>query len=115
MIADGVRNVPQRNADIPHNKGKYMADTTKLASTFRAWRVTFAVPTEHLVRAVARCMDLGVQPRACGYQEEEVLFSITIPCGSCDHPKSVVDEHLKGFHAQIVNAVRVELICPLSS
>ena len=58
-----------------------MADTTKLAGTFNAWRLTIGVQPRYLDKALKRCKELGLDPRVCGYQGDGdvgVLFSVFV-------------------------------------
>jgi hypothetical protein len=91
-----------------------MADTTKLAGTFKAWRATIGVQPKYLVRTVSRCEDLGLQPRLISYDNgyKVITLSVTIPCSVCAIPcRNFTETHLKEFHALLLHAVQVNMIC----
>jgi len=91
-----------------------MAYTTKLASTFKAWRLTIGVPPEHIGGAIMRCMELGLQPKPCAFQDGRVLFSVTVPCNVCkDAVRDFTEGPLKSFHAAVFHGIEVKLICPI--
>ncbi len=92
-----------------------MADTTRLAGTFEAWRLTIGVKSHYLEDALKHCKGLGLDPRVCGYQEEVgILFSIVVPSCVCKHPEPhFMAKEMRPFHGALVHAVKVQLICPL--
>lgn len=91
-----------------------MTDTTKLACTFKAWRLVIGLDPNQLGVVIKRCLDLGLKPKPCGYQDDWVLVSVTIPCGVCNSPvQDFTQKWLKPFHAAVVHGTTVELICPL--
>ncbi len=95
-----------------------MADTTKLAGTFEAWRFTVGVYPKDLEDVLKFCERLGLQPKVCGFQDKHVLFAVTIPLFSMisvgmQSPSDFVNKALRGFRAATFHGVKVELICPL--
>jgi len=91
-----------------------MADTTKLAGTFEAWRLTIGVKNLHLEAALKRCEELGLQPKVCGYQKKVgILFSVTVPCCVCKDPQPYfMAIEMCPFRGALVHAIKVWLICP---
>jgi hypothetical protein len=110
---NGIWSVFQNEIPIFWKKGEcIMADKTKLASTFEAWRIIIGPTTEHLDSTMSRCEDLGLQPKPCGYQEQRVCISVTIPCHACPIPEFFINEYLPSFHVALFHAIKVKLICP---
>ncbi|MFA5935072.1 MAG: hypothetical protein WC827_04260 [Candidatus Paceibacterota bacterium] len=89
------------------------ADTTKLASSFKAWRLTLGTEPHNIKKAIKHCEQLGLLPKVCGYQEDMILFSITLPYGKFSHPQAFVNHHMDYLHAAIFHGTTVELICPV--
>ena len=93
-----------------------MADTTKLASTFKAWRLTVGVEPGHLGVAVNRCLELGLLPEVRGYQDERVLFRVLLPEGqNSGDQKRVFIQEMNACHGALFQGVETKLICPLPS
>ncbi|TSC94043.1 MAG: hypothetical protein CEN87_712, partial [Parcubacteria group bacterium Licking1014_1] len=93
-----------------------MAETTKLANTFKAWRFTIGVKPHNLDGAIKRCEELGLQPKVCGYQPDDVgiLFSVIVPRCVCVHPQpDFMQPHMSSFHGALVHGAEMKLICPL--
>lgn len=89
-----------------------MADTTKLASKFRAWRFTIGVEHWALAKALDRCRELGLDPQVCGYQDERILFKVVVP----DEDRATewkFKKEYQAFHGALFHGVQVSLICPV--
>jgi hypothetical protein len=90
-----------------------MADTTKLAGRFTAWRLTIGVKPEDLGSAIKRCVDLGLLPEVRGYQDRMVLFRVLVPDV---HNESTCPlafrKEMASFYGALYHGARVELICP---
>ncbi len=97
-----------------------MADTTKLAGTFKAWRCSVQVEPQHLDGALKRCEELGLRPRLLpGYIRDFrgffVEFQVVVPRCVCDNPVGqFVERELGSFEALPVHFTETDLICPLS-
>ena len=91
-----------------------MAEITKLAGTFEAWRLTVGVQPYYLEGALKHCVALGLQPKVRGFQQEVgILFSIVIPRCVCEHPDlNFVPKEMGPFHGSLTHGVKVQLICP---
>jgi hypothetical protein len=94
-----------------------MADTTKLAGTFTAWRLTIAVKPESLDKVLMRCHDLGLEPRVSGYEPPiGPLVHVFIPVASCAHPlRNFIEPYLGELRVALVQGVQVGLLCPVSN
>ena len=90
-----------------------MADITKLASSFKAWRLTLGTKPHNIKTALEHCEKLGLQPRVCGFQEDRVLFSVTLPHGIFSHPQEFVNQHRDQLQATTFHGTKVELTCPI--
>ncbi len=90
--------------------------STKLASTFIAWRTTIGADPSNLGDALKRCKELGLIPKVCGYQGKKVLFSIMLPKSGHQtvvHPRNFVEDYMGEFKGTVLMAAgEVELICP---
>lgn len=98
-----------------------MADTTKLADTFKATRMTLRVGRD-ANEVIRRCKALGLQPKVVGYNEATgiLLFSVVVPHREREEER--VDSAFHAFEAEMrpydvgldghATNVNVELICP---
>jgi hypothetical protein len=94
--------------------GCAMAETTKLASTFKAWRLTVGVEHEHLGAAINRCLELGLLPEVRGYQDEHILFRVLLPeSQNGGNQKQVFMQEMNACHGALYHGVETKLICPL--
>lgn len=91
-----------------------MADTTKLASTFPAWRLTIGVRPEHLMQALARCRELGLQPNVCGHDSSlnHVLFRVFVPSTQNEDACQLSFEEVMTTFHEIYHSAKVNLIGP---
>lgn len=90
--------------------------STKLADRFWAWRLTIGVSPLNLEGALARCEELGLDPRVCGYQghgDVGVLFTVVVPKDACRHPQPDFMKKYLGGYGALVGVVSVQLICPV--
>jgi len=88
-----------------------MADTTKLAASFRAWKLTIGVHPNNLQLALTHCQSLGLLPNVCGFQNGDVLFRVLLP----EWSKTAFDSELQHFDGAVNHGVKTTLICPLPS
>ena len=85
-----------------------MVETTKLAGTFHARRITLRVRPEQLGDAINRCMELGLLPETCGYLDESVTFRVLVPQISY----TAFEQAAHDFHAAVINVADARLVCP---
>jgi len=98
-----------------------MADTSKLAGTFVAWRIVFTIATKYLDAAWEHCCELGIQPTIRRYVPSGVdeiggliSISVTIPSCACKNPEEFMNKEIKPkFKGSLDNSTEVCLICPL--
>ncbi len=94
-----------------------MADTTKLAGSCLAWRLTVEVGPENLDGAHARCRELGLMPKVCGYNADyrNVVFHVLIPVpkpNDWDGLQTTFKEEMGEYNCRIPHATRTWLIVP---
>ena len=100
-------------------KDVLMADTPKLAGTFKAWRITLSVEGSYFVAAVKRLKQLGLEPKVSGFNgDNRLLIIFNVPADSLS-PRStfvgdnmVTDELPLGSLA-LYGFNEVRLICPV--
>ena len=94
-----------------------MAEITKLASTFKAWRFTIGVQPHHLKAALERCKELGLDPAGVRIPGTRGgLFSVVIPLGACANPQTdFMIQYMRPFCGMLVHGQMLHLICPLPS
>ena len=90
-------------------RGDAMAETTKLAGTFTAWRYTMAVRLNNWIAASQHCRKLGLDPRLCGDRDEKFLFQVLIPVGG----EGCFQKEMQPFGATLIHGTKVELVCPV--
>lgn len=94
-----------------------MADTTKLAGTFAAARLTIGVKPHRLDRALECVRDLGLFPDVCGFQDGCVLFRVFVPMVNDGkqppHVPFALTTVMHSFHGALFHSVERNLICPL--
>jgi len=95
-----------------------MADTTKLAGTFDAWRLTIGFEPQNLRAAFERCEELGLQPKVVGHQIVKCLnrfrvrLLVTVPCCAALDADDFVNEHMGPFEGLLTHGTVVSLLCP---
>ncbi|MCF7845114.1 MAG: hypothetical protein K9M03_04800 [Kiritimatiellales bacterium] len=86
-----------------------MADTTKLAGTFDAWRLILRVDPINLAAAIIHCVQLGLmEPRTLGLHDSDIQFQVNVPKGVRDKFEELMQQH----EASTVDARRIKLMCP---
>lgn len=94
-----------------------MADTTKLAGTFVAGRLTIGVRPHNLDRALECVRDLGLFPDVCGSQDGYVLFRVFVPLVNDGrrplHVPYALTKAVDAFHGALFHSVERNLICPI--
>lgn len=92
-----------------------MADTTKLAGTFKAWKLTFGAKPEKVLEALARCRELGLQPRLCGDQGGYILLQVFVPnTNNEDSCPQAFQKEMNDFHWPLFHGAKTYLVCPPS-
>lgn len=92
--------------------------STKLADTFKAWRVALKVQAENLKGVINRCRELGLQPKVTGYFDDDginVIMIIPFRDKEIERSDSSIDilrEALNGLDVRFDGKpIQVELIC----
>jgi len=90
-----------------------MADTTKLADEFIAWRLKLGVKPIRLKSTLNVCKKLGLFPKLCGFQEGRVMFHVMVPDNPIHEGNSTVAAAVANkLNVGLYHGVRVRLICP---
>ena len=95
-----------------------MADTTKLASTFKAVRCVVEVSSRHLDAMIWELIALGLDPNPNGYSTtvRKVIVKVVVPLCECPPPRHMPTrfiEVIEKYEGNIIRDVEVDLICPL--
>lgn len=93
-----------------------MAETTKLAGTFKAWKLVVGVRPENLDGALCRCRELGLLPNVCGYQDGNVLFRVLLPTKLPDteDTRLIFMKEMAPYHGMTYYGAITSLACPPS-
>ena len=91
-----------------------MADTTKLASTFKATRLGMKVGVGNLFSALERCEMLGLQPKLGSHStsRKEIVFYVVLPYSDYGHVHGFVVKEMGTLGCLRVQESDVELVCP---
>ena len=92
-----------------------MADKTKLADSFIAWRLTLDVKPSRLKSTLNVCKKMGLFPKPCGFQDGRVMVQVLVP----DIPSPLIEGNstvaknvANKLNVGLYRGVRVRLICP---
>ena len=96
--------------------------TKKLASTFKAWRITLEVEPELLMKIVDNLLKLNLNPKPCGWEKKisgledepfkRIQIVFVVPQEKVSNPVLFVENHLEGNHASLCGFTPVDMICP---